>query len=122
ARIAMADNWREWQTQWQALHAQALLTPAQRQQPPVPGKDLISIEALLLSKGHIALAQRWRDAMGAVDAAMPAQDKLPTKEAAQASAEILALATKLKGITALYQAEIAPALDIPLGFSDSDGD
>lgn len=122
ARIAMADNWREWQTQWQALHAQALLTPAQRQQPPVPGKDLISIEALLLSKGHIALAQRWRDAMGVVDAAMPAPGKTPAKEGAQANTEILALATKLKGITALYQAEIAPALDIPLGFSDSDGD
>ncbi len=122
ARIAMADNWREWQTQWQALHAQALLTPAQRQQPPVPGKDLISIEALLLSKGHIALAQRWREAMGAADAAMPAPGTLPTKEGAQASSEILALATKLKGITALYQAEVAPALDIPLGFSDSDGD
>lgn len=122
ARIAMADNWREWQTQWQALHAQALLTPAQRQQPPVPGKDLISIEALLLSKGHIALAQRWRDAIGVVDAAMPASGKLPAKEGAQANSEILALATKLKGITALYQAEVAPALDIPLGFSDSDGD
>lgn len=88
----------------------------------MPGKDLISIEALLLSKGHIALAQRWRDAMGVVDAAMPAPGKTPAKEGAQANTEILALATKLKGITVLYQAEIAPALDIPLGFSDSDGD
>ena len=36
--------------------------------------------------------------------------------------EVVAAAARLKVVTALYQAEVAPALDIPLGFSDADGD
>ncbi|QNN55412.1 imelysin family protein [Diaphorobacter ruginosibacter] len=127
ARMAMADNLLEWQAQWQSLLMHALLTPAQRQLPPVPGKDLISIEALLLTKGHIALSLRWRDALGAVTM----QLNEITKEAGgvhgpqagdRANERILALAARLKAITVMFQSDIAPALDIPLGFNDTDGD
>lgn len=123
----MADNLLEWQAQWQSLLMHALLTPAQRQLPPVPGKDLISIEALLLTKGHIALSLRWRDALGAVTM----QLNEITKEAGgvhgpqagdRANERILALAARLKAITVMFQSDIAPALDIPLGFNDTDGD
>ncbi|ARU05005.1 hypothetical protein CCO03_10195 [Comamonas serinivorans] len=147
ARQRLADNLADWQMQWQALKAQAVLTPAQRRTPPVPGQSLIPIEALLLSKGHIALAARWRQRVEAADAALHrlqsagAPDSRSTgrkaNQAARPSAnpaanqmgwtpplqrEVVAAAARLKVVTALYQAEVAPALDIPLGFSDADGD
>ena len=116
ARLAAADNQAEWRTQWQALKAQAGLTPGQRAQPPQPGQGLVPIEALLMGKGHLALAQRWARALDAADAGIA---RLP----AQASdKDLMALSKTLKGVTTLFQTEVATALDVPLGFSDADGD
>ena len=116
ARIAASDNGAEWRTQWRALLAQARLRPEQRIQPPQPGQGLIPIEALLMGKGHIALAQRWAQALDRADAAITA---LPAKAS---DAQLMALSKTLKGVTTLFQSEVATALDVPLGFSDADGD
>lgn len=116
ARLALADDLAEWRVQWQALRAQARLRPQQVRQPPQPGQGLLAIEALLMGKGHIALAQRWGKAIDAADAAfehLPARPDAPT---------LMALSKTLKGVTTLYQGEVATALDVPLGFSDADGD
>ncbi|HEY9095043.1 MAG TPA: imelysin family protein [Hydrogenophaga sp.] len=116
ARQRMADNQAEWRSQWAALRAQAGLTPEYRDRPPQPGQGLIPIEALLLGKGHIALAQRWTQALAAADttfAQLPLQPDETT---------LMALSKTLKGVTSLYQGEVAAALDVPLGFSDADGD
>lgn len=116
ARLAAADNQAEWRVQWQALRAQARLTPEQTAQPPQPDQGLIPIEALLMGKGQIALAQRWAAALDAADAAVL---KLPAKAGDQ---DLMALSKTLKGVTTLFQSEVAAALDVPLGFSDADGD
>lgn len=116
AREAAADNAAEWRAQWQALRAQARLSAAQRAQPPQQGQGLVPIEALLMGKGQIALAQRWAQALDRADAAIAA---LPPKAGEK---ELMALSKTLKGVTTLYQAEVATALDVPLGFSDADGD
>lgn len=116
ARMATADNAAEWRAQWKALLAQARLSAAQRAQPPQPGQGLVPIEALLMGKGHIALAQRWGQALDRADAAIAA---LPAKSG---ETELMALSKTLKGVTTLFQAEVAAALDVPLGFSDADGD
>ena len=116
ARQAMADNTAEWRAQWQALRAQARLKPEQVSQPPQPGQGLIPIEALLMGKGHIALARRWGQALDAADAAVGQLSATPSPD------ELMALSKTLKGVTTLYQAEVAAALDVPLGFSDADGD
>ena len=116
ARMAAADNAAEWHAQWKALLAQARLSAAQRAQPPQPGQGLVPIEALLMGKGHIALAQRWGQALDRADAAIAA---LPAKAGEK---ELMALSKTLKGVTTLFQAEVAAALDVPLGFSDADGD
>ena len=116
ARQRMADNLAEWRTQWAALSTQASLTPESRDRPPQPEQGLIPIEALLLGKGHIGLAQRWAEALAGGDRAfaeLPAQPD---------GTELMALSKTLKGITLLYQGEVAAALDVPLGFSDADGD
>jgi len=121
ARISRSANLAGWRAQWASLKAQGQLGPAQRQSPPVPGQALVPIEALLLGKGHIALAQRWAQTMDRVSTRL---DKLPTLAPgrAQDRRDLLALADALKAVTQLYQTEVASALDIALGFSDADGD
>lgn len=121
ARMGREANLAGWRAQWASLKAQGQLTPAQRLAPPEPGQTLVPIEALLLGKGHIALAQRWAKALDAVTARL---DALPAAAPARSSdhRQLLALSAALKAVTALYQNEVATALDIPLGFSDADGD
>ena len=116
ARQSMPDNTMEWRTQWMALRDQARLRPDQQARPPQPEEGVIPIEALLLGKGHIALARRWGQALDAADVAIGQLPDQPTQE------EALSLSKTLKGVTTLYQAEVAAALDVPLGFSDADGD
>jgi predicted lipoprotein len=116
ARATAADNAAEWRAQWRALLVQARLSPAQRAQPPQPGQGLVPIEALLMGKGQIALAQRWGQALDRADAAIT---ELPAKAGEK---EQMALSKTLKGVTTLFQTEVAAALDVPLGFSDADGD
>lgn len=110
-----ADNLADWRAQWQGLRAQALLVDAQAA-PPVPGQALVPIEALLYGKGQLQLAARWRQAVTAADAAF---DKLGTS---YSGAELEGATRQLKELTVLYQQQVAAALDVPLGFSDADGD
>lgn len=116
ARLQMADNRADWQLQWQTLLALARLQPAQRRDPPQPGQALLPIEALLLGKGHMRLAARWGHALDAVSARMAVLPAHPRQR------ELRALAAALKAVRTLYQAEVATALDVPLGFSSADGD
>jgi len=116
ARLAAADNAAEWRAQWQALRAQARLQPEQIAMPPQPGQGPIPIEGLLMGKGQIALAQRWAQSLDTADQAVT---QLP---AHAGEMELLALSKALKGVTTLFQSEVAAALDVPLGFSDADGD
>lgn len=121
ARLGREANLVGWRAQWASLLAQSRLTASQRHQPPVPGHALVPIEALLLGKGHIALAQRWAQALDTVSARLAAiPDVAPTRAADQR--QLLAVASALKAVTVLYQNEVTTALDIPLGFSDADGD
>jgi len=121
ARVGRDANLAGWRAQWASLLEQGRLTVAHRQHPPVPGQALVPIEALLLGKGHIALAQRWVQALDAVSARFAAlPDSAPSRAADQR--QLLAVASALKAVTVLYQNEVATALDIPLGFSDADGD
>lgn len=110
-----ADNLADWRAQWDSLRAQALLADSQAA-PPVPGQALVPIEALLYGKGQLQLAARWRQAIGAADAA------LARLSSSSSPADLEAASGKLKELTVLYQQGVAAALDVPLGFSDADGD
>jgi predicted lipoprotein len=110
-----ADNLADWRAQWEGLRAQALLADLQAA-PPVPGLTFVPIEALLYGKGQMQLAARWRQAIGAADAALGGLNP------ASHPTELEAVARKLKELTVLYQQGVAAALDVPLGFSDADGD
>lgn len=110
------DNRAEWLAQWQALLGQARLRPPQRNQPPRPEQAVVPIEALLIGKGRLALAERWGRSLDAVTAGFAALGARPGER------ELMALSRTLKAVTTLYQGEVAAALDVPLGFSDADGD
>lgn len=121
ARIGRETNLAGWRAQWHSLLAQGRLSEAQRSQPPTPGQALVPIEALLLGQGQIALAQRWAQALDAVNTRI---NQLPAQTSSRAAEqrELLALTAALKAVTVLFQNEVASALDIALGFSDADGD
>ncbi|QBK04561.1 hypothetical protein DW355_06965 [Hylemonella gracilis] len=110
-----ADNLADWRAQWASLRAQALLDDP-RAVPPVPGQAFVPLEALLYGKGQVQLAARWRQAITAADAAMAGLG------ASYSGADLEAAARQLKELTVLYQQQVAAALDVPLGFSDADGD
>lgn len=105
-----------WRAQWESLSAQARLTDMSHTEPPVAGQSLIPIDALLMSKGHLGLAKRWTQALDQVGS------ELASLTAQSSSRELLSVAQSLKKVTLLFQTEVASALDIPLGFSDADGD
>jgi predicted lipoprotein len=121
ARGARAANLQSWRSQWQSLLALGRMNATQRLHPPAPGAGVVSIEALLRGQGHIQVADRWGQTLDVVSTRLQA---LPARapNAAQEEAQLLAVAAALKAVTALFQQEVATALDIPLGFSDADGD
>lgn len=114
ARLDRDTNLRDWRAQWQSLLAQGRLptgTP-----PPAAGQALVPMEALLMGRGQLALAQKWGQALDQVTAGM---DKLTPRSSER---ELLAVTKSMKAVTVLFQNEVAAALDVPLGFSDADGD
>lgn len=115
-RLSRSSSLAGWQAQWHSLLTQARLTEVQYRTPPLPGQSLVPIEALLLGKGHLALAGRWVAGLDKVSVAM-ASLKPETTPAA-----LLEVTQLMKAVTVLFQTEVAAALDIPLGFSDADGD
>lgn len=121
ARRDRTANLAGWRAQWTSLRAQGQLDAAQRQTPPVPGRALVPIEALLLGKGHISLAHRWSQALNTVSTRL---DALPAEALTRAAdlRQLLAVSAALKTVTVLFQNEVASALDLALGFSDADGD
>ncbi len=114
ARADRDSNLRDWRAQWQGLLAQGRLPPGA--QPPAAGQALVPMEALLMGRGQLDLARRWGQALDNVTAGL---DRLTPKSSER---ELLAVAKSMKAATVLFQNEVASALDVPLGFSDADGD
>jgi predicted lipoprotein len=97
---------------WQSLQALAVLPapPA-----PQPGEGLVPLETYLRGKGLNPLADRLvRSAREAGDALRQAESGTP--------ARLQAAARRLAALGSLVEAQVAPALDIRVGFSDADGD
>ena len=115
-RLSLESNLADWRAQWASLRAMARLEAAQYARPPQPEAGLVPIEALLIGKGQLTLAQRWAQAIDAVSVSMAALS------AAAPEAQLLALGKEMKALTVMYKNEVAAALDVPLGFSDADGD
>lgn len=112
-RVASGTTQAERQARWSALRGLAVVTggPA----APPAGKALVSYETYLRGKGEAALADKLAATVKAADTALnDARDNAPAK--------LRLAARRLVEVTALMQGDVATALDIRIGFSDSDGD
>lgn len=111
-RGASGSTAASWAADWQALRALAVLDA---DAAPVPGSAPVPIETLLRGRGLNPLADRWREAVQAADAAMAG---LGPGDEARLDAAVKALG----GVQERLEAEVASALDVGIGFSDADGD
>lgn len=99
-----------WAARWQGLRA---LTVFDGQVPPVPGQTGVPLETWLRGRGLNPVADQLRQAVQRSDAAM---------SGLKPGAAALAAAGTLGALKHLAEAQVAPALDVRLGFSDADGD
>lgn len=102
-----------WSARWEALSALGVL-PADRA-VPAPGEGLVPLETYLRGRGLNPLADKLDGAMGGAARALRTASPANPGRVGSAAAAI----GRAKQIA---EAEVAPALDVQLGFSDSDGD
>lgn len=115
-RTASGTTLAAWAATWGGLRSVTTL-PASAD-IPAAGEALVPLEMYLRGKGLNPLADKLRQATDKVDASMAQVQKsgLQNKVAIQQTAKDL---TALKF---LAESEVAPALQVSIGFSDADGD
>ncbi|MDP3229525.1 MAG: imelysin family protein [Acidovorax sp.] len=115
-RTASGSTLSAWAATWEGLRSVTAL-PA-RAALPAPGEALVPLEMYLRGKGLNPLADKLHQATGKVGASMAQVQKsgLQNKAAIQQTAKDLA------ALKFLAESEIAPALQVSIGFSDADGD
>jgi len=101
-----------WASRWATLRDAAVLGA---RPVPQPGKDFVPFEPLLRGRGLNALADRLVAATQRVEAAFEAIEPSSRKK-------VLAAAAALGELAQFAQDELAPALEVRMGFSDADGD
>lgn len=109
---ASGATFSTWETHWQALYDLAVL---KAQDAPQPGQTFIPVELYLRGRGQAALAQRWEDTIDQAGSAMQGL-------ASQTRDRLLPAAKRLASVKRMAEEEIAPALNVSIGFSDADGD
>ncbi|SFE04344.1 imelysin family protein [Paracidovorax konjaci] len=116
-RMASGQAATAWAAEWAALRAltvQATGTPL-----AAPGQGLVPLETYLRGRGLNPLADQLRATALRIDAAMAAAEKAGP---AQGGPQVLQAARELSALKRLAEAEVAPALQVSIGFSDADGD
>jgi predicted lipoprotein len=111
-RAASGLTAQAWSAHWQGLRTLAV---ASSDAAPQPGRDLVTLESYVRGRGLNPLADQWVASVHRVDQAL-AQARPDTAASVQAAARAVA------GLKQLAEAELAPALNIRIGFSDADGD
>ncbi len=115
-RTASQTTVAAWAATWAGLRSvtvQPMHTPA-----PLPGEALVPLETYLRGRGLNPLADKLQKAVEQVDAAMA----LVTRSGTTDKAAIHQAARSLATLKFLAESEVAPALQVNIGFSDADGD
>ncbi len=99
----------EREARWEALRSLARFDAATA---PAAGAGLVPLETYLRGKGRNPLADRLRSAVAGAGAGL----------GSNAAATLQATSRRLAALKTLVEAEVAPALDVRVGFSDADGD
>ncbi len=115
-RTASGSTLAAWAATWSALRS--LTTLPANAHIPAAGEALVPLEIYLRGKGLNPLADKLRQATDKVDASMGQGQKggLQNRAAIQQTAKDLA------ALKFLAESEVAPALQVSIGFSDADGD
>lgn len=115
-RTASGSTLAAWAATWGGLRS--LTTLPAHAHNPAAGEALVPLEMVLRGKGLNPLADKLRQATDKVDASMAQVQKsgLQNKAAIQQTARDLA------ALKFLAESEVAPALQVSIGFSDADGD
>ncbi|AVS71385.1 hypothetical protein C8247_13720, partial [Paracidovorax avenae] len=117
-RAASGQAGAAWTAEWAALRA---LTVQADGTPPVqPGQGAVPLETYLRGRGLNPLADRLREVALRIDTAMAAV--AGPNAAAADGARVLQAARELSALKRLAEADVAPALQVSIGFSDADGD
>jgi uncharacterized protein len=117
-RSASGNTVASWSSQWAVLRSMAVFSASGLAQAPQPGQNLISLESYLRSKGHNPQADALVKAVERADGLvhkLNSRSKLDT-------AQVLQTARALAAVKTVVAQQVAPALEITLGFSDADGD
>ncbi|MGV8825312.1 imelysin family protein [Methylibium petroleiphilum] len=111
-RAASGGSVASWKAQWEALRGLGLFAGGEA---PLAGQGLVPLETWLRSKGRNPEADRLVAAARQVDARLQRID-------AKRPPTVLAAAQALAALKRVAEADVAPALEVSLGFSDADGD
>ncbi|MCZ8093435.1 MAG: imelysin family protein [Acidovorax sp.] len=115
-RSASQSTLATWTTTWKGL---STVTQQSAQAPtPAPGEALVPLETYLRGKGLNPLADKLHQAAQKVDASMAQVQKAGVK----GKPAIQQAARDLAALKFLAESEVAPALQVSIGFSDADGD
>ena len=115
-RSASASTLAAWAATWSGLRSVTVL--ADGAAVPAPGAALVSMDIFLRGKGLNPLADKLRQATDKVDASMAQVQKTGV----QNKAAIQQTARDLAALKFLAESEVAPAMQVSIGFSDADGD
>ncbi|QAZ38101.1 hypothetical protein C1M51_00935 [Methylibium sp. Pch-M] len=111
-RAASGGSVASWKAQWEALRGLGVFAGGEA---PLAGQGLVPLETWLRSKGRNPEADRLVAAARQVDARMQRLD-------VRRPATVLDAAKALAALKRVAEADVAPALEVSLGFSDADGD
>ena len=118
-RAASGQAATAWKAEWDALRALAVLPDSAA--TPTPGEALVPLETYLRGRGLNPLADQLLGTTQRVDTALQAIAR--SGAAGKAGGErVLQASKELAALKRLAEAEIAPALQVSIGFSDADGD
>ena len=115
-RAASGLSAEAWTTEWSALRTLAILPPDAA--VPAPGAALVPLETYLRGRGLNPLADQLLKTTQNIDSAFSAL----TRAGKNNGTQVQQVAKALSALKRLAEAEIAPALQVSIGFSDADGD
>lgn len=112
ARSASGQTAARWAAQWQALRALGI---SPDRAAITPGSRMPSLETYMRGLGRDAPADQLVKSMDKADKAL--RQLTPAKKTAVAAA-----ARSLAEVKKVAEADVAPAMEVSIGFSDADGD
>ena len=115
SRTTSGQTAARWQAQWQALRELGASPAAASAAPKTPGSGLASLESYMRGLGRDEPANKLAQSVAKADKAM--RTLSPTNKAGVAT-----IARSIADVKKVAENDVAPAMEVTIGFSDADGD